>query len=198
VLDDALRWCGHWRAEGLCSGVSINVSARELRDPEFPSRVRDALRRHPSIAASDLKLEVLESAALSDMASVTAAMEECMAMGVQFALDDFGTGYSSLAYLKRLPASTVKIDRSFVSNMLRDPGDRAIVTGVVELAKVFGRSSVAEGVETAEHAEALRELGCDMGQGYGLAPPMPAERFEAWARDRREGASYTATPPCSP
>jgi diguanylate cyclase (GGDEF)-like protein/PAS domain S-box-containing protein len=198
VLDEALRWCGHWRAEGLCSGVSINVSARELRDPEFPSRVRDALRRHPSIAASDLKLEVLESAALSDMASVTAAMEECMAMGVQFALDDFGTGYSSLAYLKRLPASTVKIDRSFVSNMLRDPGDRAIVTGVVELAKVFGRSSVAEGVETAEHAEALRELGCDMGQGYGLAPPMPAERFEAWARDRREGASYTATPPCSP
>ena len=194
VLDEALRRCGAWGAIGLCGGVSVNVSAFELRDPAFPDRVRRALGRHPGVHPSRLKLEVLESAALADIAAVTATMDACRAMGVEFALDDFGTGYSSLTYLKRLPASTLKIDRSFVANMLEDAGDRAIVTGVVELARVFGRESVAEGVESTAHVEALRELGCDMGQGYGIAPPMPADAFTDWLKPRCLGGSYTSGP----
>jgi diguanylate cyclase (GGDEF)-like protein len=194
VLDEALRRCASWGAMGLCGGVSVNVSAYELRDPAFPERVRRALERHPHVPASKLKLEVLESAALADIASVTSAMDACRLLGVEFALDDFGTGYSSLTYLKRLPASTLKIDRSFVSDMLTDDADRAIVTGVVELARVFGRASVAEGVESTAHAEALRALGCDMGQGYGFAPPMPAEALEEWMRPRCTGGTYTSAP----
>ena len=194
VLDEALRRCGAWGAIGLCGGVSVNVSAFELRDPAFPDRVRRALGRHPGVHPSRLKLEVLESAALADIAAVTATMDACRAMGVEFALDDFGTGYSSLTYLKRLPASTLKIDRSFVANMLEDAGDRAIVTGVVELARVFDRASVAEGVESTAHVEALRELGCDMGQGYGIAPPMPADAFTDWLKPRCLGGSYTSGP----
>lgn len=194
VLDEALRRCAGWAASGLCGGVSVNVSAFELRDPAFPARVRSALERHPGIDPSRLKLEVLESAALADIAAVTATMEACRALGVEFALDDFGTGYSSLTYLKRLPASTLKIDRSFVADMLVDDADRAIVAGVIGLAKVFGRSSVAEGVESHAHATALKALGCDMGQGYGFAPPMPPEAFEAWMRPRRAGATYTSGP----
>jgi diguanylate cyclase (GGDEF)-like protein/PAS domain S-box-containing protein len=194
VLDEALRRCGAWGAIGLCGGVSVNVSAFELRDPAFPDRVRRALGRHPGVHPSRLKLEVLESAALADIAAVTATMDACRAMGVEFALDDFGTGYSSLTYLKRLPATTLKIDRSFVANMLEDAGDRAIVTGVVELARVFDRASVAEGVESTAHVEALRELGCDMGQGYGIAPPMPADAFTDWLKPRCIGGSYTSGP----
>jgi diguanylate cyclase (GGDEF)-like protein/PAS domain S-box-containing protein len=194
VLDEALRRCGAWGAIGLCGGVSVNVSAFELRDPAFPDRVRRALGRHPGVHPSRLKLEVLESAALADIAAVTATMDACRAMGVEFALDDFGTGYSSLTYLKRLPATTLKIDRSFVANMLEDAGDRAIVTGVVELARVFDRASVAEGVESTAHVEALRELGCDMGQGYGIAPPMPADAFTDWLKPRCLGGSYTSGP----
>ncbi|MFM8558158.1 MAG: EAL domain-containing protein, partial [bacterium] len=174
-------------AHGLRAGVSVNVSGFELRDPAFAGRVRKARDRHPGSPPSRLRLEVLESAALTDMALVTRTIEECAAIGVQFSLDDFGTGYSSLAYMKRLPVTTIKIDRSFVADMLTDAGDRAIVTGVVELARVFGRQSVAEGVETQEHVDALRELRCDMGQGYGIAPPMPADEFEAWAKARSPG-----------
>jgi diguanylate cyclase (GGDEF)-like protein/PAS domain S-box-containing protein len=194
VLDEALRRCDAWGALGLRGGVSVNVSAFELRDQAFPDRVRRALDRHPGVHPSWLKLEVLESAALADIAAVTATMNACRAMGVEFALDDFGTGYSSLTYLKRLPASTLKIDRSFVSNMLEDAGDRAIVTGVVELARVFDRASVAEGVESTAHVEVLRELGCDMGQGYGIAPPMPADAFTDWLKPRCLGGSYTSAP----
>jgi diguanylate cyclase (GGDEF)-like protein/PAS domain S-box-containing protein len=187
VLEEALARCEHWSRAGLPSGVSVNVSGQELRDPGFAERVRAALARHPGADPSRLRLEVLESAALTDLAAVTRTMEDCAAHGVHFALDDFGTGYSSLAYLKRLPVTTIKIDRTFVADMLSDAGDRAIVTGVIELSRVFGRSSVAEGAETAEHAAALRELRCDLAQGFGIAPPMPAEEFEAWMRARDGG-----------
>jgi hypothetical protein len=97
-------------------------------------------------------------------------------------LDDFGTSYSSLTYLKRPPTASLKIDQSFVANMLHDDGDRAIVTGVIELARVFGRASIAEGVETPAHMHSLRELGCDMAQGFGIAAAMPEDRFVDWCR----------------
>ena len=109
-------------------------------------------------------------------------MEECRALGVRFALDDFGTGYSTFTYLKRLPLDMLKIDRSFVINMLSDRQDLAIVEGVIGLSQTFGCSVVAEGVETPEQARRLIEIGCDVGQGNGIAAAMPADDVFAWVR----------------
>lgn len=184
MLERAIDHCSEWVGKGVCGGVSVNISAYELRDADFPHRLRALLARHPTLDPACLKLEILESAALSDIETVVATMHSCRELGVCFAIDDFGTGYSSLAYLKRLPAQTLKIDRSFVADMLQDPGDHAIVKGVIELAKVFGRESVAEGVESADHLAALGDIGCDAAQGYGIAKPMPAETFAAWVAGR--------------
>jgi EAL domain-containing protein (putative c-di-GMP-specific phosphodiesterase class I) len=107
-------------------------------------------------------------------------LQDCQAMGVRFALDDFGTGYSSLTYLRRLQAETIKIDRSFVIDMLDDAEDLAIVNGIIGLARAFGREVVAEGVESQAHGERLMALGCDLAQGYGVARPMPAHELPAW------------------
>jgi hypothetical protein len=110
---------------------------------------------------------------------------ECRKLGVSFALDDFGTGYSSLTYFRRLPADVLKIDQSFVRDMLEDPEDLAIVEGVIGLTQAFKRKVIAEGVETVEHGLALLLLGCDHAQGYGIARPMPAESLPAWIQNFR-------------
>ena len=141
VLEQALRDCSAWTRAGQCPAVSVNLSARELRDPGFTERIRSALARHPDLPASALRLEVLETAALEDLEQVARSIDRCRELGVSFALDDFGTGYSSLTYLRRLPISTIKIDRSFVARMLVDPADQAIVRAVVDLAHAFGRTS---------------------------------------------------------
>jgi len=107
-------------------------------------------------------------------------MHQCENLGVYFSIDDFGTGYSSLTYLKRLPARQLKIDRSFVFDILTDPDDLAIVNGVVGMAKAFGMEIIAEGVETVEHGRVLMELGCELGQGYGISRPVPAAEFCIW------------------
>jgi EAL domain-containing protein (putative c-di-GMP-specific phosphodiesterase class I) len=112
-------------------------------------------------------------------------------MGVSFALDDFGTGYSSLTYLKRLPAETLKIDQSFVRDMLDDPGDLAIVNGVIGLAKSFDRMVIAEGVETRAHGELLLSIGCELAQGYGIARPMPVENVPDWVAGWHQQATWT-------
>jgi len=127
-------------------------------------------------------LEVLETSALGDMKHVSAIMQACCELGVSFALDDFGTGYSSLTHLRRLPAHLVKIDQSFVRDMLDDQDDCAIVEGVISLANAFQRDVIAEGVETKEHGKKLMQLGCELAQGYGIAKPMPAEDVPEWVR----------------
>ncbi len=109
---------------------------------------------------------------------------------MQFAIDDFGTGYSSLSYLKQLPMQTLKIDRSFVHDMLEDPDDLAIVDGIVGLANAFRRQVIAEGIETVEHGSMLIHLGCDQGQGYCIARPMPGDRLPAWVRDWQAPAAW--------
>ena len=116
------------------------------------------------------------------LAQVSGILHACRAEGVLFSVDDFGTGYSSLTYLKHLPAETLKIDQSFVRGMLSDPDDMAIVSGVIGLAKAFGRKVIAEGVETDAHGEKLIALGCPVAQGYGIARPMPAEQMAQWVK----------------
>jgi diguanylate cyclase (GGDEF)-like protein len=187
VMEQALHWGSRWLDAGLCAGISVNVSARELLDPGFSTRLCARLGRYPQLPTGALRLEVLESAALHDLDQVKATMQACCAAGVSFALDDFGTGYSSLAYLRQLPVSVIKIDRSFVQQILTEPSDALIVRGVIELAHAFGLRCVAEGVETSVHQEMLREMGCEYAQGFGIARPMPAQEFPAWVNRYADG-----------
>jgi diguanylate cyclase (GGDEF)-like protein/PAS domain S-box-containing protein len=180
VIDTALAQLAVWQRDGLQLTVSVNVAASQLQQPDFVSQLAQSLARYPALSPQHLELEILESAALHDMGQVSDVMQACQALGVSFALDDFGTGYSSLTYCKRLPASLLKIDQSFVRDMLENSEDRAIVAGVISLARAFGRDVIAEGVETIAHAHALRSLGCQLGQGYGIARPMPAEALPGW------------------
>jgi EAL domain-containing protein (putative c-di-GMP-specific phosphodiesterase class I) len=137
-----------------------------------------------------LELEILETSALHDISQVSTTMNTCHKLGVRFALDDFGTGYSSLTYLKRLPAYLIKIDQSFVRDMLEDADDLAIIEGVVGLAKAFKRDVIAEGVETIAHGVALLQLGCELAQGYGIARPMPANDIPEWVSNWKVDDSW--------
>ena len=165
---------------GLELPVSVNVGARQLQQGNFMARLQAILALHPQVSPVCLGLEVLETSALADMAQVSQVIEACAQIGVKFALDDFGTGYSSLTYLKRLRVALLKIDQSFVRDMLVDPDDLAILEGVIGLAAAFKREVIAEGVETVEHGTALLHLGCQLAQGYGIARPMPADQVPAW------------------
>ncbi len=180
VIDTALGQIEAWKTAGLTIPVSVNISALQLQQTNFVSRLEELLAKHPTVDPSLLELEVLETSAIGDIAQVSAVMNSCLDLGVKFALDDFGTGYSSLTYLRRLPANLIKIDQIFVRDMLVDPDDLAIVEGVVGLAKAFGREVIAEGVETIEHGKALLQIGCKLAQGYGIARPMKASRIPKW------------------
>jgi diguanylate cyclase (GGDEF)-like protein/PAS domain S-box-containing protein len=183
VIDTALSQINHWKSIGMTLTISVNISAYQLQQTNFVTRLSILLAAHPDVSPQDLSLEVLETSALSDIDHVTATMNASRELGVHFALDDFGTGYSSLTYVRRLPASLIKIDQSFVRDMLTDPDDLAIVKSVIGLARAFQREVIAEGVETIEHGTALLELGCHLAQGYGIARPMPASDVLTWISD---------------
>jgi EAL domain-containing protein (putative c-di-GMP-specific phosphodiesterase class I) len=160
----------------------VNISADHLQSSQFVERLTEMLRARPNVPPALLMLEVLESSALDDMDRVSEIMAECQAMGVTFALDDFGTGYSSLTYLRRLPARELKIDQSFVRDMLDNADDLAIVRGVIGLARAFQREVIAEGVETRAHGDLLLHLGCVLAQGYGISRAMPAQQLPGWVQ----------------
>ena len=183
VLQHGIEQLAHWLRLGLDITVSINISARHLQEPLFAQHLAGLLSKHQTPVAHRLIIEVLETAALADVDYTCELMEECRALGVRFALDDFGTGYSTFTYLKRLPIDMLKIDRSFVINMLVDRQDLAIVEGVIGLSQTFGCAVVAEGVETPAQARRLIEIGCNVGQGNGIAAAMPAEAVPAWVHD---------------
>ena len=185
VIAEALTQIEAWHAAGLDMPVSVNVGARQLQHPDFVERLRAMLAAHPQVRSEDLEIEVLETSALEDVARASQVISACRDIGVSFALDDFGTGYSSLTYLKRLPVTLLKIDQSFVHDMLDDPDDLAILEGVLGLAAAFHRDAIAEGVETVEHGAMLLQLGCEQAQGYGIARPMPAEELPGWAASWR-------------
>jgi EAL domain-containing protein (putative c-di-GMP-specific phosphodiesterase class I) len=183
VIDTALSQISHWKSMGITLPISVNISAYQLQQVNFVTRLTALLAAHPDVDPQNLELEVLETSALNDINHVTATMNACIDLGVNFALDDFGTGYSSLTYLRRLPTNLIKIDQSFIRDMLTDTNDLAIVEGIISLAKAFQREVIAEGVETIEHGTALLEMGCHLAQGYGIARPMPANDIPAWLND---------------
>jgi diguanylate cyclase (GGDEF)-like protein/PAS domain S-box-containing protein len=195
VMHAALTQIQAWHALDLNIPVSVNVGARQLQQEDFVARLQSILEAHPEVTPKCLQLEVLETSALEDITWVSNVIVQCQQMGVMFALDDFGTGYSSLTYLKRLPVSQLKIDQSFVRDMLNDPEDLAILQGVIGLATVFKREVIAEGVETVAHGVALLELGCELGQGYGIARPMPAAEVPAWVAAWRPDPGWVACAP---
>jgi diguanylate cyclase (GGDEF)-like protein/PAS domain S-box-containing protein len=193
VISTALTQIAQWQTLGLNLQISVNVGAQQLQQPNFVDRLRTLMQAHPSVSADKLALEMLETSALQDIDYASQVIEDCHQMGVAFALDDFGTGYSSLTYLKRLRVSTIKIDQSFVRNMLDDPQDRSILEGVIGLAKAFNREVIAEGVETIAHGCLLLQLGCDLAQGYGIARPMPAEALPAWVSSWQPDTAWSRT-----
>jgi diguanylate cyclase (GGDEF)-like protein/PAS domain S-box-containing protein len=192
VIDTALTQISQWQTMGLTFpvGISVNIAAIQLQQPDFTERLIKLLDAHPDVEPCHFQLEVLETSAIDDVHHVSTIMNTCMALGVKFALDDFGTGYSSLTYLRRLPASLIKIDQIFVRDMLINADDLAIVEGVIALAKSFKRDVIAEGVETVEHGRALLLLGCDLAQGYGIAKPMPANNLPAWIKNWKPDVSW--------
>ncbi len=181
VIAASLAQIDHWRKAELKIDVSINISGYHLESSNFVEKLQKQMARHPNYSFGELQIEVLETVALNDINVVREIINSCRQLGVGFALDDFGTGYSSLSYLSGLPVDVLKIDQSFVRDMLTDKGDRAIVQGIIALAKAFERQTVAEGIETAAHYQALLEMGCELGQGYAIARPMPASELVNWS-----------------
>ncbi len=194
VIDSALAQMEGWRARGLDIPVSVNVGALQLQQPDFVDRLTKLLAAHPTLKPFSLEIEVLETSALQDVAQTSQVLNACHSIGVLFALDDFGTGYSSLTYLKRLPASILKIDQSFVCDMLEDPENLNILEGILSLASAFRRKVIAEGVETVEHGLMLLQLGCELAQGYGIARPMPAGDVLEWTQKWKPDPRWCTAP----
>jgi len=180
VTATALAQMSRWQNAGLDIEVSINISGYHLESPRFLERLLLQLAQYPDMPLGKLQIEMLETVALNDIAIVQGIIDACGKIGVGFALDDFGTGYSSLTYLSSLPVDVLKIDQSFVRDMLEDKGDMAIVQGIITLARAFERQTVAEGIETEDQYRVLLDMGCELGQGYGIAHPMTADKLSKW------------------
>lgn len=197
VIDQALRQIKLWHDTGLEISVSVNIGANQLQNKNFIARLKEILAQHPTVDPTELELEVLETSALEDLAWVSHVIASCAEFGVRFSLDDFGTGYSSLTYLKRLPVAQLKIDQSFVRNMLDDPDDLAILEGVIGMAAAFRLEVLAEGVESVAHGELLLQLGCELAQGFGIARPMPARQLFDWIASWRPDPAWSNVPATS-
>jgi len=198
VIQTALNQIASWRTEGLAMRVSVNVGSRQLQRPDFVLRVRSLLAAYPQLEPGSLMFEVLETSALEDLGRVSHAIDECQKLGLWFAMDDFGTGYSSLTYLKRLPVNELKIDRSFVHNMLNDTDDLSILNGVIGLAHAFDRQVTAEGVETVAQGRLLLEIGCELAQGFAVAHPMPAQEMPDWCQRWHPDPAWLGVVPMHP
>jgi diguanylate cyclase (GGDEF)-like protein len=184
VLDEACRQLAAWDAEGTAvPAMAVNVSATDFQHGAVPRRVADALARH-GLSADRLVLEITETLMMKHSDETQQTFATLRAAGVRIAVDDFGTGYSSLSYLKRFPVSELKLDRSFVSDLERDPGDQAVSIAVIRVGQSLGLTVVAEGVESAAQLEFLRDAGCDVAQGFFFSEPLPAEALAAWVAGR--------------
>jgi diguanylate cyclase (GGDEF)-like protein len=185
VLSQSLTQLATWRAEGRQIELAVNLSPRCLSDVDFPVEVAALLEEH-AIDPAHLTLEITEGGLASDAERPLPGLQSLRDQGIRLSLDDFGTGFSSLSYLRHLPVDEVKIDKSFVLNMATDAGDLAIVRSIVDLARHIGIAVVAEGVETEMTLNLLREIGCDVAQGFLFSRPLPPERLDSWMAARTE------------
>jgi EAL domain-containing protein (putative c-di-GMP-specific phosphodiesterase class I) len=179
VLEEACAQIKAWQQTALTRNLvlAVNVSVKQFHQPDFVAQVQAAVQRH-AIDPRLLKLELTESMMLENIEDTIATMNVLKKIGVRFSLDDFGTGYSSLQYLKRLPLDQLKIDRSFVRDLVSDSSDRAIVRTIIAMARSLGLDVIAEGVETEEQRQLLLSKGCAHFQGYLFSKPVPIIQFE--------------------
>lgn len=180
VITAALAQLRSWHDQGVSINVSVNIAGYHLQHSDFVAELASMLAKFPALRKQQLELEVLETNAINDIDQVAVVLGACKRLGVKISLDDFGTGYSTLGHLKALKVDVLKIDRSFVKDMLTSAGDLAILRGVISFAQAFDCEVIAEGVETLQHGQRLMELGCEMAQGYYIAKPMPAGELPAW------------------
>jgi diguanylate cyclase (GGDEF)-like protein len=197
VLRQAIATAARWRAQGRPLSVAVNLSPLDLADTELPAQIAQWLRE-AGVPPEQLELELTESATMSDVGRAAAAFEKLSAMGIRIAIDDFGTGMSSLSYLKRLPVDDIKIDRSFVTDMLTDEHNAVLVRSIIELSHNLGRRVIAEGIEDAATLEKLGLLGCDMAQGYHIGRPLPLAQFEATLDGAQAQAAAAWASPVQP
>jgi len=181
VIEQALKQLESWHQQGVNIEVSVNIASHHILSDNFFTELSAMLAKYSAVNPNYLQLEILESSALGDLNAISLVIKNCQqALGVKVALDDFGTSYSSLTHLRSLTANTIKIDQSFVRDMLDDPSDYAIIDGVIGLSDSFNRNVIAEGVESTAHGLMLLVMGCHEAQGYGIAKPMPATDFPKW------------------
>jgi diguanylate cyclase (GGDEF)-like protein len=186
VIDQALIQLAAWRQAGLELGMSVNLSACNLHDPTLPAHIASLLKTHATPEGA-LTVEVTESAAMADVEKALRVLNALRALGVGVSIDDFGSGHASIAYLTRLPATELKIDRSLITHICESPRDAAIAHTTIDLARHLDLCVVAEGIETVEVAERLLQIGCDVGQGYFISRPLPADELVAWLEKRGAG-----------
>ena len=189
VLDEALRQCRSWHDAGIPMHVAVNLSTRSLQEPYLAEKVQQALLKW-HVEARCLKLEITESSILADPPQVMAILYLLQGLGVRLSIDDFGTGYSSLVHLRNLPVDEIKVDQSFVRGMMSNDADLAIVRATIDLAHNLGHQVAAEGVEDPATFLKLRDLGCDLAQGYYLSPPLPAYELLGWLERTRWGLDF--------
>jgi diguanylate cyclase len=196
VLDAALAEERRWMDADRALPVSVNLSARNLTEDRLVEQIAELLRRH-GVPPSLLELELTESSIVTEPTRARDLLSRLRALGVRVSIDDFGAGFTSLALLKSLPVSELKIDRSFIEAMTKQPSDALIVRSVVQLSHNLGLTAVAEGVEDAEVLDALGAMGCDVVQGYHFTPPLPSKAFSAWYRDRSDNVPDQSVTPAS-
>ena len=182
VLEMALRQCELWYQANINLSMAVNISAINLQDPMFPDSVAEILKKF-SIPSSYIELEITETAIMTDPLRAIENIKTLSAMGLQVSIDDFGTGYSSMAYLQKLLVAKIKIDKSFVMDMGKNKNDDIIVRSTIDLGHNLGLTVVAEGVETQESWDRLKEMGCDSAQGYFMSRPIPAKEFIQWMKE---------------
>jgi len=191
VVNTALKQAELWKRQGIELEISVNISSAHLQSASFVTDLNEALLRHPTIEPNNFQLEILETSALGNIETIRSIIQTCRELlDVNIALDDFGTGYSSLTHLRILHVNTIKIDQSFIRDMLDDPNDYRIIEGIIGLAESFDRTVIAEGVETAEHGIILLLMGCNEAQGYQISRPLPAENLVNWLKNYRPNQQW--------